>query len=475
MNNIFNTIQYSDKNRELFGSFIAKTASPIKAVSVDPVAVDRYTWSTYKDHLKNKKSNEFKFTLGGGIAGVFLAGLLLLAGRKGAFKKMNQYFGEVKNNLQEKINSGNYSTVTKISRNIASGLEKTAKSLFIFDKTKDGTLMLALNRLGAPGKWLVKLSQSTLGITAKVAKGFKVVKDFGGYKGTKRTLTNISSYVDDALKKTSNKEEKALLERAKALLAGNHDTKGLSGFMDDLVNGFDDRATIIQKEIQKRHVNQFLNTYLPKGKDVLKLRKWEKIANKWKNLFAGKKNIDALRGDKWVETYEELVKNVNKTGLDKSGRDFGKAREELKILIKEIDGFKTHNESIKVLSEKLKVAQNGIKKAVDFETGGIKGETGYAGRAVDLLAGGGITELFLPPALAAGVTYHTVKDAKPGERQEKFIESGGAALVGGLASWAIISNIFAIGGFPGMAIGLGVGFITDKIGKMYLEFKQKNK
>ncbi len=100
----------------------------------------------------------------------------------------------------------------------------------------------------------------------------------------------------------------------------------------------------------------------------------------------------------------------------------------------------------------------------------------YAGRELDLAAGGGLSEMFIPAVTGGILTHSMIKDSKKGERTEKFLEKGGVAFVGSLLIWGITSVKYGNNGVPAIVLSLATGIGLDKaVKKIFGKSDKSNK
>ncbi|HBG48557.1 MAG TPA: hypothetical protein DDW90_03435 [Cyanobacteria bacterium UBA9971] len=460
-NSIIGKIQSSNVNKQLYASFLRFNNS--------------YPLDTYKKEEKNKK---IILSIAGGVT-LLLGGAGVILGRKNIFQlrgKLNQsieFMQGLKDSKHFEVLSSAKLAVTKVLSNVLG-------YIFTFDKVKDFSLLKGFESLGKPGKIIIEASKGSLWITEK--RLGKLYKSFKGHvissgKSVEKALTMPNIF--------SNEQEKQLVERLNILLNGNKESKGLIHFADDLMTGLKERTGRLKNTVQKENIEKYREKYYPK---TFKLTEFKRVAANWREyLFTAKENKDVLR-ENWAKTEEILLTNIDKTGAN-SGKikNFGQAREYLISITKEIeelhgqsncsDEFKNLVKQVKNLNEKINIS-NSVTNTKIFETNPIIFETSgekYAGRVLDLAAGGGMSETLIPPVAGGLVAYHTLKDSKPEERKEKFIRSNGPELIGGLAGWMVTSNLLAISGATGMVAGLVTAGIMNIAGRSYLRHLEKNK
>ncbi|OGH96595.1 MAG: hypothetical protein A2039_06175 [Candidatus Melainabacteria bacterium GWA2_34_9] len=453
-NSVLEKIQSSNTNRELYSAFLI------------------HKKNQYIDNIKDEKNKKIVLSIAGGVT-LLLGGAGVILGRKNLVQlrgKINQsieFMQGLKDSRQFEVLSNAKLFVTQV-------LSNALGYLFTFDKVKDFSLLKGFESMGKPGKMIVNASKGSLWITEKTTLT-------GLYKAFEMNVNSIAKYVRKALKSTksfSNEQEKQLAQRLNVLLNGNKESKGLTRFADDLMAGIKERTGKLKSTIQEENIDQYREKYFPKD---FKWSEFKRTAKNWKeSLFSANENKDVLR-ENWSKTEEILLSNIDKTGANNGKiRNFGHAREQIDLLANEMDElssktvcsdeFKNLTKQVKSLNQTMNNSKSATNPLV-FETSGEK----YAGRVLDLSAGGGMSEMLIPPVAGGLVAYHTLKDSMPEDRKEKFIKSGGPELIGGLAGWMVTSNLLAISGATGMLAGLVTAGIMNIASRSYLRHLEKNR
>jgi len=453
-NSVLENIQSSNTNRELYSSFLIRKKNQ------------------YRDNFKDTKNRNIVLSIAGGVT-LLLGGTGVILGRKNIFQlrgKLNQSI-EFMQGLKD---SKHFEVLSSAKLAVTKGLSNVLGYMFTFDKVKDFSLLKGFESLGKPGKMLVEASKGSLWITEKTTLT-------GLYKAFEMNVNSVAKSVKKTLKSPknlSNAQEKQLAEKLNVLLNGNKDSKGLISFANDLMTGIKERTGKLKSIIQKENIDQYREKYFPKD---FKWSEFKRTARNWKeSLFSASENKDVLR-ENWSQTEEILLFNIDKTGANNGKiRNFGHARKQIDSVAREMEElsnksacseeFKNLSKQVKGLNQTINNSQSSTNPLV-FETSGEK----YAGRVLDLSAGGGMSEMLIPPVAGGLVAYHTLKDSKPEERKEKFIKSGGPELIGGLAGWMVTSNLLAISGATGMVAGLVTAGIMNIAGRSYLRHLEKVK
>jgi len=451
-NAVIARIQSSNTNRELFSDFFVKNKN-----------------QNTTNNSKNKQILKNVLTISGGVA-LLIGGLSYLFGRKNLVHlraKLSKSMQDLKENKHlKKLDSVKLAAVKIFSDIIG--------CIFTFDIVKNFSILKGVEVLGKPGKMLIGASKGSLLLTENISL-------LGLYTSFKQSANSAGKSVKKALtmpKNFSNEQEQQLAERLNVLLNGNKESKGFTEFADDLIKGMKERTGKLKNTIQKENIGEYRKKYYP---TALKWSEFKRAAKNWKeSLFSTTSNKDVLR-ENWKTTEEVLVKNIKDTGANNGQvKNFGHAMEQMGSITTEMEElcakpgcsnqFKELAAQAKSLNQNINNPQS-IVNPITFETSGEK----YAGRVLDLAAGGGMSEMLIPPIAGGIIAYKTLKDTKPEERKEKFIKNGGPELIGGLTAWMIVSNLLAVSGAPGMLAGLATAGILNIFSKNYLKNLQKNK
>lgn len=424
----------------------------------------------YRENLKDEKNQKYIFAVAGGLT-LILGGVSLIFGRKNLVnirEKLNlnvEFMQNLKDSKQIKALGNAKLTAIKF-------LNNALGYMFSFDKVKDFSLLKGFEALGKPGKMAVSVSKSSLWITEKTTLT-------GLYKTFSMKVNAVGSSVDKALKipkNFSNEQEKRLAERLNILLNGNKESKGLIQFADDLETGLKGRTVKLKNIIQKENIDPYRQKYYPTAFTWSEIKR---AGTNWKkSLFSVEGNKDILR-ENWAKTEDILLNNINKTGKNNGKiKNFGQAMKQVASITKEMDElfnkqdcsqeFKNLTKQVRNLNQTINNSKSSINP-INFEISGDK----YAGRVLDLAAGGGMTEIIIAPVVAGVVAYKTLKNSKPGERKEKFVRNGGPEVVGGIAGWMVTANLLSISGPVGMLAGLVTAGIMNVFSKSYLKHLDK--
>jgi len=452
-NPLINNVLLSQKNKEIYSSFVTSK------IPQNPTNKDR----KHKKHSHPIKSI-VSWTSG---ALLLLAGLDFLLGGKNIMKLRTKLSKDMIS--MEKIKSHrHYQKLNKLKFYATKYLNNTLGVLFSFDKIKDFVLMSMFNSMGSPGKFIVKASKSSLFITKKVSINTLY----------KRLDSSINSTADEIKKAVTdpeifNKEEEAaLMRKISVLFNGSAKSKSLKEFSYELVENTNRRTTKIENTIHEDIIKRYRKKYFPKDLTVKSFK--DALSNWKKSLFESRETKDILR-ENWTQTEERFVTTINNTGIN-SGEvgNFGEARE---LLEKHAEELKLHLETNNCSDRFTSLAKQVIdinskindkecrSNPINFETSGEK----FAGRVLDLSAGGGMSEIFIPPILGTVVAYQTVKHSEKDHRKEKFVKLGGPEIIGGILSWVITSNILSMSGSGGMLVGIAVATGLHFANKKYLK------
>lgn len=450
-------------NNELYSDFLNwKKTQPTKNNQADAGLEDK----------KSNKNKKIILSIAGGVI-FLLGGAGVILGRKSILnlrEKLNQSI-ELLQNLKD---SRHLKALDNAKLATIKFINKALGYTFSFDKTKDFALLNMFESLGKPGKFIVKASKSSLYITENTTLPAL-------YQSLKMNVNSVSKAVKKALTSPegfSNPQEKQLIEKLDVLINGNNETKGLTAFSEDLISGLKERTNELKDTIQKVNIKKYREKYFPSGFNSVEFKR---VVNNWKeNLFSGRENKDVLR-ENWSETEKILMSNIDKTGA-KDGKpyDLGQARIQLDNITKAMeeicqkpdcsDEFINLTRQVNSLNQKINNPKSATNP-ITFETSSEK----YAGRVLDLSAGGGMSEILIPPVTAGLITYKTFNDSKSGERKEKFMRSGGPELIGGLAGWMITANLLSVSGATGMLVGLTTAGIINILNKRYLKHLEKTR
>jgi len=449
-NPLINNVLLSNKNKEIYSSFYQQ---------------DKTTNNKQKTHKKHSHpvKSFLSWTCG---AILLLAGLDFVFGGKSILKLRTKLNKDILS--MEKIkNHRHYQKFNKLSFYSLTYISNALGVLFSFDKIKDFGLMSLFNSLGKPGKMIVNASKSSLFITKKVSINALYTLLDKNINNTASKLKQTAS--SDIIK---NPEEIAIIKKLNVLFNGNATKKALKEFSAELLENVHMRTTKIENTIKEDIIKNYRKKYFPKDFSITSIK--EAASNWKKSLFQSKETKDILR-ENWPKTEAKFITSVNRTGQN-SGEiaNFGEAREVLKAYAEEVQAhlegkncseeFKNIGKQIIDINQKINVEKNSFNP-ITFETSGEK----FAGRVLDLSAGGGMSEIFIPPVLGSVVAYQTMKNSEKEHRKEKFIKLGGPEIIGGVLSWVVTSNLLSISGAGGMLIGVAVATGLHFANKKYIK------
>lgn len=455
-----------DKN-ELFAAFIERQANYSAVDKKQKAETDKNEESyfdKFEKELNKPHSAALKYTIAGGVAAI-LGGASLFFGRdriKNAAIKLR----ETAIALKDRATLPDAGMFLKFKKNMAVIGEKFLNGYYVFDKAKDTTLMLGLlkidkglNKIGLgflkPGKWVINFASSSL----KLTRG-KVHTD---YQLAKLHLNNAKSQIPKKIDDLSGNEQDVLRPAMEFLTGGS-----LQRNLDDFASGTSRRLDDLDDAIQKEIIQKYIEAYFPKFKKLLSLKEWKRIAGNWSKALKSE-NPDVLR-ENWDDVGRRLKESA--LGTNNNRTPLGHSLKEMDDIIDKLSAKKEEGLTSKLFNkiyDELVAARQNIQKRLDFEM--TAGGTSYAGRAIDIKAGGGITETLIPIITGGIIAGNSIKNAKEDENAvditKKFFGNGGFELSGGLIALLITAGYLGINGVPAIIASTGTAFALNIVKKIY--------
>lgn len=403
-------------NQEIYGAFNERRS--------------RYSGQREQSYLDTIKDHKTGFILTGVAA--------LLLGGAGLFVSKNKHYQATFDKIQENLK--------KIGGKSLKGTEKVKKMFY-------QVAMAFYNQNIYTNVWQLKLAQKCGWLGQKVIDLSQASRK-GPRKLAKVNYVNLSQKAGKLSEKIANFElkdltsaEQKLVEELKQFM----NEKELVKLIEKLRDSFASRSDTMRKIIDKDDVQPHIKKYYPN--DWSKKEFLRHINENWKEFFSK----EILR-ENWGNTTKKLFENIENTGDGKN--NVGQKIKELREILEKIDKVKNPSKSLNNLKNQINSFIKNYDDAIKFEV------NRYGGRELDLLAGGGLSEIVLPPILGVILARELTKKTDPNEKKQpffdKFVEKSGVAFVGGLLVWGIVSGIFGINGTPAYILGLGSGFTLDK-------------
>lgn len=480
-NSLIKQLQNSDSSSQIYSNFVRpdskssqNAAIPENQNKINTVSSiqnqsqikDHYTIAKYRQNVHDTHKKEFWITAGtAGLIG--LLALDILIGKKSSVGLIRRLNEKVKQ-LEVLKKAGKLPIWGKLKLAVAKTFSNLTGYTFSVDKIKDFSLMSFFNKLGPAGRMIVRLSKSTARLTEKFSLKWM-------HQSMKSKISKAGQSASELAEKLTNKDDKKLAQAFSELVNGKEQEKGLSHFADELVSGIGKRVENMKQIIETNNITPYKEKYIPKNFSRAELKQ---VLKEWKEFLfnSPNKSKDVLRGN-WDSTKEIIENGINSITL--GNKTFKESRESLAKLTGEIlehastgkasPEFVVFSKQVSKLNKR--VNGNGFLSPLHFETDAER----FAGRVLDLEAGGGMPEVLLMPAIAGTVAYNTVKDTKPEDIKEKFIRNGGVGVSGGLIGWVATSILFPMSGVTGMLIGLGTGLGLELASRKYIRHLDNNK
>ncbi len=472
MNTITDKNLYPEKQRDVFASFVEKqtrySSKPVKAQPAESFEEDII--DSYEKAVKNPHSNAFRYTVAG-IVTLVLGGVGLIFGRR-SLAKLSENLKIMATNLGDRANAG---SIEKIQKTAVEGARKTVDTYYVLDKfSKDTGLMLLLRNIDKvfgkigfkPGEYIIGLSKWSLKGTERTLSGL--------YIGAHNKFKNARDIVLGKILLTSKEEQKALAG-AREFVEGNFGSQ-----LDDVHKGIGGRLKELRDVVEKEVIDKYIDKYFPAFNKLFSPTEWGKIFENWKKAFKDG-NQDVLR-ENWGRAEEILIGNINRTGAG----TFKQSRENLDDIIRTLDDFVAGkggpdnvSKGFREILGELKSVRDKVKKAVNFEVAGRDPNGSYAGRAIDLGAGGGLPETLIPIVTGGLIFGNTIKNseenASAGDIAKKFMGSGGFEFLGSLCAWVIASVKMGISGSAAILASVGTAIALNIIKKSFNKATEKIK
>lgn len=481
MNPIADIIKIPEKQKDIFATFAERQSKYTgKAVKVDSDVGEEDYIDKFEKDLQNPQSNAYRYAIAGAVT-LVLGGLGVFLGRKN-HTVLVEKLGETAARLKDRAKLPDAGFLTKIKAKAAGGAESFFNGYYAFDKViKDTGLMQVfkgldngLKKIGLsflkPGEWLIKASKWSLHFTKKSIKTL--------YWDAERNIRNADDYLKSSYGHLTPEERQVFSRALKFIENGTFQRN-----IEKLRKGTDERLDELSGKVIERQVIQpYLKNYvLKKPENLSSLKSWKgefkRIYNNWRGAF--KRNKPDVLRENWDDIEKQLREKIRSTSINNAS--LGQSMDELDDILRELKTFKDKNKGASELFDnvyaELEKAKSRVERAINCEVSGRDTSmfTGsYAGRAIDLGAGGGITETLIPFVTGGIIAANTVKNAEkddsPGEIIKKFFGNGGFEFAGSLVAWFATSVMLMMNGAPAMAASaataLGLNVVKNTFNKI---------
>jgi len=515
VSSITDKTQYPNNQQDVFASFIEKqkryaanaagasnkagTAGATGTANTPPPANTKVKvqqqsgFKGYIQELKNPHSTEFKATVAGAVTAV-LGGVSVIVGRKN-MGTINDKLDVAIKWLRKKAESQSGDSLAEAGEKILTKAKSMLEGIYAIDKVKDTTFLKVLrgmddavckglNTIGLkalssrikpylPGHLIEKASKLSLNATARSLRR--------RYKGAGAALRDAEKTI---AKNWNNltPEEKEALRPIKELL----EEKKLQEALEEVVSKpkIKDRLKKLSEKIDEDIMDGYLKDYFPNvPKNPFSLSAWRQQFSKaygnWKRAAENGK-ADVLR-ENWDETERKLQEHL--LGPINNRNSFGKVRTDYRFRMSDLETFETTADvnghklsaAFSKIYKDLRGARDKLESAIRFEVDG-EGRS-YAGRAIDLAAGGGIPEVLIPIVTGAAIMGHTLKKSKEEdgikEKLGNFMRKGGFEFLGSLSSWFVVAVMLGNNGPPAIIASLTSAVLLNIAKKTYYKFTGK--